>query len=286
MADPARDLPPHVTTPLLSLVTQQALEEDYRQVADRKGSSGTPPDPPKVRAVAVAVIAAFGILVSVAAVQNSRNEAVEDAGRATLIARIEEERALLRSQQDRVADLTRENQQLADEVDARTASRQQAETQLTRLQASAGFAPVTGGGVRIVVDGNPNGDERQQVTDADLAILVDGLFEAGAEAIAINDQRLNSLGSIRNTGPAVHVNTRPLSPPYTVRAIGDSQTLQADLLNTTHGAEFFSLAAQLGFVVNRQNVEEMTLPAARQRPLRQVRRAGEEAAPGIEEGPQ
>ncbi|QBR91243.1 DUF881 domain-containing protein [Nocardioides euryhalodurans] len=286
MADPARDLPPHVTTPLLSLVTQQALEEDYRQVAERKGSSGIPPDPPKVRAIAVAVIAAFGILVSVAAVQNSRNEAVEDAGRATLIARIGEERALLRSQQDRVADLTRENQQLADDVDARTASRQQAETQLTRLQASAGFAPVTGEGVRIVVDGNPNGDERQQVTDADLAILVDGLFAAGAEAIAINDQRLNNLGSIRNTGPAVHVNTRPLSPPYTVRAIGDTQTLQAELLNTTHGAEFFSLADQLGFVYSMQNVEQLTLPAARQRPLRQVSRAGEEAAPGIEEGPQ
>jgi uncharacterized protein YlxW (UPF0749 family) len=135
----------------------------------------------------------------------------------------------------------------------------------------SGYARVSGEGVRIVVDDNPIGDDVQLVTDADLAMLADGLWEAGAEAIAINNQRLTPLGAIRNSGKAIHVNTVPLSPPYVVRAIGDMRTLQAELLNTTHGAEFFSLADQLGFVYSVDNVSELDLPAARQRRLNYVR---------------
>jgi len=278
-------LPSHVTTPLLTLVTEQALEEDYRHVAERRAAGAEPPEQPRSRWAGAAVIAAFGLLVGIAAVQNSRNAAVEDAGRATLINRIEEQRATLQAREDQLADLTRDNASLTDEVEERTSARQAAETTLRRLQAGAGFWPVTGEGVRVTVEGNPVGDPSQQVRDADLALLVDGLFEAGAEAIAINDQRLNNLGSIRNTGAAIHVNTRPLTEPYVVRAIGDTRTLQADLLETTHGSDFFSLADQLGFVYTMQNVDQLSLPAARQRPLRQVREQGPGVGtPGIEEG--
>jgi uncharacterized protein YlxW (UPF0749 family) len=280
---PARTLPAHVTTPLLDLVTEQAIEEEYRQVAERRAVGAAPVDHPRSRMAGIAAVAAFGLLVSIAAVQNSRNAAVEDAGRATLISRIEEQRSTLQARQDQVADLTRENQALADALEQRTATRQQVQAELRRLQAGAGFLAVTGEGVRVTVEGNPVGDASQQVRDADLALLVDGLFEAGAEAIAINDQRLNNLGAIRNTGAAIHVNTRPLTEPYVVRAIGDTRTLQANLLETTHGADFFSLADQLGFVYSMQNVDQLSLPAARQRPLRWVRER-DLGTPGIEEG--
>lgn len=281
--DPVRPLPPHVTTPLLTLVTQQAVEEDYRLVAARGSAGGSPPEQPRSRLLAIGVIAAFGVLISIAAVQTSRNEAVDDAGRATLVAQIEEQRAALGIRQDRIADLTRENEALADDLEEQRTSRQQAEASLRRLAADAGFLAVTGEGVRVVVEGNPDGNARQQVRDTDLALLVDGLFEAGAEAIAINDQRLNALGSIRNTGAAIHVNTRPLTQPYVVRAVGDARTLQANLLDTTHGADFFALADQLGFVVSMENEEQLSLPAARQRTLRQATEAGADV-PGIEEG--
>lgn len=287
MADHDRPLPPHVTTPLLTLVTQQALEEDYRQVAERRwaGAGPPPPDPVRVKSAALGVVVAFGLLVSLAAVQSSRDAAVQDAGRATLIARIEQERETLQARQDTVSELTQENQQLTDQLAELTAARQQAEAQVRRLKAATGYLPVTGEGVRIVVEGNPTGGQRKQVTDADLAWLVNGLFEAGAEAIAINDQRLNPLGAIRNTGPAIHVNTRPLTAPYVVRAIGDQDTLQAELLATTHGAQFFSLANQLGFRITRQNVDELSLPAADQRLLRHVTELGAgDKPPGIEEG--
>jgi len=270
MAD--RDpLPEHVTTPLLARITQGALDSDYAELAHRRATGAAGAEPPRNRLVAAAAIAVFGVLLSVAIVQNTRNEAVENAGRATLISRIEQERSALEDRQAQIADLTRENRQLsAGLVDLGSAAAR-ADAAVVRLGAVSGYARVSGEGVRIVVDDNPIGDDVQLVTDADLAMLADGLWEAGAEAIAINDQRLTPLGAIRNSGKAIHVNTVPLSPPYVVRAIGDTRTLQADLLNTTHGAEFFSLADQLGFVYSVDNVSELDLPAARQRRLSYVR---------------
>lgn len=287
MVDPAtRDLPEHVTTPLLTLLTRQALEEDYRLVADRRAAAGDPGESRPTRPAAATVIAVFGLLIGVAAVQASRDDEVTDAGRATLISRIQEERADLELRRERIADLTRENVALTESLTEVTAARQQAVTRLSRLEWAAGYLPATGEGVRIVVDGNPVGDAIQQVTDADLAMLVNGLWEAGAEAIAINDQRLNALGSIRNVGPAIHVNTVPLSPPYVVRALGDTRTLQAQLLNTTHGAEFFSLADQLGFEYSMQNENQLSLPAARPRRLSHVEpgTADQRSRSGMEEG--
>lgn len=265
-----RTLPEHVTTPLLSLITEQALEEDYRVVAERRSGGGAGGQPPRNRLVAAATVVVFGVLVSVAAVQNSRNAEVDDAGRATLVARITEAKGDLGDRRARIADLTRDNRALAEALTTLTTSRQQTQSRLRRLQVATGFYPVTGPGVRVVVDDNPVGGEIEMVTDADLAKLADGLWEAGAEAIAVNDQRLNPLGSIRNVGTAIHVNTVPLSPPYVVRAIGDNRTLQADLLATSHGAEFFALAQQLGFVYSMDNVNELSLPAARQRRLSYV----------------
>ena len=48
----------------------------------------------------------------------------------------------------------------------------------------------------------------------DLATLVDGLWQAGAEAIAINGRRLTALSAIVNSGIAVRVNRSELNPPY------------------------------------------------------------------------
>ena len=127
-----------------------------------------------------------------------------------------------------------------------------------------------GPGVRITVDNRPGVEVDSEIRDEDLAILVDGLFEAGAEAIAINDQRVNALGGIRNTGRAIHVNGRPVNAPYVVSAIGDDRTLQADLLQTSEGQEWFALVNGLDFVYEPENVDDIRLPAAPERPLRGV----------------
>ena len=76
--------------------------------------------------------------------------------------------------------------------------------------------------MRVVADDAPGADSaRNEVLDTDLQKLVNGLWEAGAEAISINGQRLTNLSTIRQAGGAITVNARSLRPP--VRRLGDRQ---------------------------------------------------------------
>ncbi|GAA2150524.1 hypothetical protein GCM10009844_31550 [Nocardioides koreensis] len=263
-------LPARVTMPLLTLITQQSLDEDYLHVAERR-AAGAPPPPRRLpHRTAAVVIAVFGILVTTAAVQTSRNADITDAGRATLVSQIGDRRATLSELQDRIVRDRERNVGLEQRLNQVTSTEEEASSRVRRLETVAGFIPVTGEGVRVVVDDAPNGDATQAVRDEDLAKLVDGLWSAGAEAIAINGYRLTVLSAIRNVNVAIHVNSRPLTPPYTVEAIGDTRTMQANLLDSTLGSEFFSLAEQLGFVYSMHNVDELSLPAARFPRLRSV----------------
>jgi uncharacterized protein YlxW (UPF0749 family) len=269
-----RSLPAHVTTPLLTRITEQSMDEDYQHVAWRKQGAGPGPSAPdRPRLVAALVVAGFGILVTTAAVQTSANSDVADASRETLIQRINTERDQVEVQEQTIADLQDQTIDLQEALDALTEEQASATARLRRLEVATGYVAVRGEGVRVTVDDPPDPtDTTELVRDEDLAWLVNGLWEAGAEAIAINDQRLNALGAIRNVGIAVKVNSMPVNPPYVVQAIGDNDTLQADLLDTTHGQRFFNLADQLGFGVDMQNDDELQLPAARGPNLLHARR--------------
>ena len=266
----ARELPERVTLPLLTLITQQSFDEDYEQVAERRRVQGRPAERSAGRShrMAAVVVAVFGILVATAAVQTSRNAGLHTQSRETLVSQITQRTHTVSRLQDQIVGLRARNVGLSDRLSAATRTGDAAAARLRTLETVTGYGAVTGPGVKIVVDDAPNGDPTQLVRDEDLATLTDGLWNAGAEAIAINGQRLTALSAIRNVGITIHVNSRPVSPPYTVRAIGDEQTLQARLLETTHGQKFYSLVDQLGFRFSMQNEDSLSLPAATLRVLR------------------
>ncbi|MCD4526823.1 DUF881 domain-containing protein [Nocardioides sp. cx-173] len=280
--EPPPELPPRVTLPLLDLIQRQALDEDYLLAAERRaaraeegrteggrtaeGGGGSPaatgaaraPGPRRVAAVAVAV---FGIMAATAAVQTQRNAGVRDEGRASLVARIEDQNERVSRMQVRIADLREEN---ADTEDAlrRLGEREQALTpRLRRLGVRTGFTPTQGEGIRVTVKDAETGDLDGTVRDEDLALLADGLWAAGAEAIAINGQRLTALSAIRTSGVPIEVNGVGIASPYTVLAIGDRGSLQATLLDTSSGIAFDSLSRRFGFTYDLQNEEDMSLPS-------------------------
>jgi uncharacterized protein YlxW (UPF0749 family) len=263
-------LPDHVTRPLLSLVTQQSLDQDYQVAAERRRSGDRPPEPTRLRVLAGAALAIFGLLIAMAAVQNSRDSEISDAGRASLVAQINQRKKDLERTQTALAELQQDTLKLERNLDDLDTDYQAQVGRLRELQTRTGFGPVHGPGVRVVVNAAPDAGERRLVRDEDLAKLVDGLWQAGAEAITINDQRLTALSAIRNVGVAVHVNGRGLRPPFTVKAIGNPNTLGADLLDTSHGSEFFSLADQLGFSYSVEAADDLVLPAGPLRRLRSV----------------
>jgi uncharacterized protein YlxW (UPF0749 family) len=275
-------LPEHVTTPLLTLLTARSMDEDYAHVAARREpASPAPAGGRRPGWATLAVVGAFGLLVSVAAVQTSRDAEVDELGRAALLSQIESQRAEVGALQKRVADLSRVNQTASARNAELVRRLREVTTVVERLEVPTGFTAVRGDGIRITLDNAPGADGTTEIRDEDLATLVDGLWEAGAEAIAVDEQRLNALGGIRNTGRAVHVNGSPVQAPYVVSAIGDRATLQARLQATSQGQEFLALANGLGFQYEIDNVDDVRLPAATLRPLRDAVEV--DAGPGGEE---
>lgn len=266
-----RPLPAHVTTPLLTLITARSMDEDYAHVAQKRAAAGdVRPRTSGPHWTSVLAVAVLGVLAAVVAAQTDRQAPVDELSRAALIEQIDSRSAELRSLQARVGDLTRSNAALASRSTTTQGQLDDIAARVQRAELNTGYAAVRGPGVRITVDNAPDAGVNDEVRDEDLATLVDGLWEAGAEAIAINDQRLNVLGGIRNTNRAIHVNGRPVLAPYVVSAIGDPRTLQARLLQTSQGQEWFALVDVLDFVYTPENVDDIRLPAAPERALRGV----------------
>jgi len=264
-----RELPDHVTMPLLALITQQSLDVDYLHVADRKAASGEVTGAGGRRGTGV-VVALFGLLLVVAAVQTSRNVSVDEQSRASLIAQITTKKQVIASQQRQITALQDKVDDDQRSLDSLTSTAQIVNAELVRLQIRTGFIAVHGEGLRILVDDGPGGAD-YLVRDEDLAMLADGLWSAGAEAISINGQRLTALSPIRTSGAAINVNDRPISAPYTILAIGDTSTLQSRFAETTHGLAFYNLATTLGFQFDMRNEDDVALPAARMPVLRWAR---------------
>ncbi|WP_148613281.1 DUF881 domain-containing protein [Nocardioides rubriscoriae] len=208
------------------------------------------------------MVLVFGLLVATAFVQTSRNADVTSASRASLVDRIEASSARRARQEERVVALRSRVAQLERGTRRLTEEQQTDAVSERRLQALTGFVPVRGEGVRVTVTPAPDADETSQVNDQDLRLLVNGLFAAGAEAVAVNGQRLSATSAIRTSGDAIGVNFVGIAPPYVVEAIGDTRTLPARFVDTSTGQSFASNAEFYGFTYNVDSVDDLRLPAA------------------------
>jgi uncharacterized protein YlxW (UPF0749 family) len=262
-------LPEHVTMPLLEVITRNSLDQDYRHVADARAAAGTTPDRPRQpRRRAALVVGLFGLLIVTAAVQTSRDAGANQRTREELISKIDERRGAQRAQQRQISDLRKENAGLDAALGEVTRSEGSAAARTQALGVVTGFVAVAGPGVRIRLDDSVDGNSDGVVRDEDLATLVNGLWSAGAEAIAVNGQRMTLLSGIRTAGSAIHIRTQPLKPPYVVLAVGDPNTLQARFADTRSGLQFLTLVRSFHFEFEMDNANSLTLPAGRRPELR------------------
>ena len=214
-----RPLPEHVTTPLLTLITARSMDEDYAHVAQQRATAGEPPaGTPKPHWISMVAVGVLGLMMAVVAVQTDREAEVDELGRAALIDQIELRRERVANLQSQVAGAERPIQPSVTRGAAFAGQLEELESNVSRARGAhrvlrrsaareSGSRSTTS---RVDVD--------NEIRDEDLAYLVDGLWAAGAEAIAINDQRINLLGGIRNTSRAIHVNGRPVNAPYVISA--------------------------------------------------------------------
>jgi uncharacterized protein YlxW (UPF0749 family) len=91
--------------------------------------------------------------------------------------------------------------------------------QLEEARISAGLIAVTGPGVAFRFDDGTAGLDGL-VTARDVRVLIQELWFAGAEGIAVNGERIVGTSAVLDIGGSMLVNSAYLAPPYEVRAIG------------------------------------------------------------------
>ncbi len=250
---------------LLTQVMTTTLDEDYQVVAARRAVSGQSPAHGKVRIALVVTLLVFGAMVGISAVETARNAPVVQSERADLIRQIHLGESRLNRMHAQLTTLQDDVTSLQGSMTAAAGTEKTLTSRAAALAALTGAAPVTGPGIQVTVDDAPGASASQGggiVLDTDLQTLANALWQSGAEAVAINGQRLTSLTAIRTAGRAITVDFHSLTPPYVVEAIGNPNTLAARLLETPGGQTWQSLHANLGMRFDVVSISTLTLPAS------------------------
>lgn len=138
-----------------------------------------------------------------------------------------------------------------------------------------GTLPVQGEGIALTV-ANPlsvsgdnadsslpreNGSQVRVVTDSDLQLLVSLLWQSGAEAIAINGNRLGVQTSIRTAGSTILIGVNSVQSPYRIEAIGNQATLAKSVSKTTQ-KQLYDDFKKAGIYPQISKSKSITLDAA------------------------
>lgn len=132
---------------------------------------------------------------------------------------------------------------------------------LDRSKLLAGLTNVEGPGIVITLDDQDKANTAREpefyiIHYSSILYIVNDLRAAGAEAIAVNNNRIVSISDIRCAGSIILVNTHRLAPPYEIKAIGDPQQLE-DVVRT---GEFATL--EFGkFPVSLEKQDKIIIPA-------------------------
>ncbi len=181
--------------------------------------------------------------------------------------RLEDQRArALRAELDA---LKAQMAELEQGISGRTRQLGQLKRSASLLNPFAGLTAVTGPGVRIVLRdstlrSSPSGDPNDLVIhEQDLQAVVNALWAAGAEAIAINGERITGTSAIRCVGNTLLLHGSVYSPPYRIAAVGNETALRKGL-DEDPLVERFRIAVEefrLGFDVGV--VQRLDVPAFR-----------------------
>ncbi len=254
-------LPAQSTMGLLDYLTTHALDEDYAFVSEQRSTSAAAPSRRRIGVVGAVVMAIFAILVVTAAAQTSRNAVADARERRELAEQVSAARTQLAGERTRVDALAAEAALLETRQLSSSASSQRLLDTIELLGGKAGTLAVRGPGVRAVADNAPGAESaRNEVLDSDLQRLVNGFWEAGAEAIAINGERLTNLSTIRLAGGAITVNARSLRRPYVVTVIGNPDTLPARFAESSSGQAWLDLQREVGLQLTIKTESSLRLP--------------------------
>jgi uncharacterized protein YlxW (UPF0749 family) len=255
---------------LLTTLVENSLDEGYARAAARRAEGAPPARHGQV--ILMAGLLAIGLLLATAAAQTRDRASATAQARTALASEIEDRTAAneslertLAGQRSAVSKARRSGLRL-------TAQGTRLARSLTTLETATGAGAVSGPGMTVKltesapddtdtdVDPRTGDDTDGRVSDRDLQTVVNEIWASGAEAVAVNEQRLTSLSAIRSAGEAILVDFRPLSPPYVVQAIGPPD------MRTTFvsgfGGSYLQVLRDYGIDYAVQDSDSLDLPAS------------------------
>lgn len=105
------------------------------------------------------------------------------------------------------------------------------QTRLDELKASAGLTPQSGDGVIVHLDDARNVSVATRDIDksichaTDLTDIINTAWKGGAQAIAVNDERIVNSSSVYCVGATIMVNGTLMSPAFNIAIIGPQNAL-------------------------------------------------------------
>ena len=189
---------------------------------------------------------------------------IEHESGALTIKRLEAEQEELKESIGQIREqLDEERRELA----ANTEMLKEINAELERQKMMAGLLAVEGPGIQVILNdsnlrsvsatADSNG---YLIHEYDLRDVVNLLWLAGSEAIAVNGERIVATTSIYCVGSTVMVNDTRLSPPYLIQAVGDP-VVQEDILSNPAYLKEIKQKAELYGVQLKVNRRTLTLPA-------------------------
>lgn len=281
MSESGDKAPRRITTQQLVDLVLDPRDPGYEAAAARHG--GTPArhwyDQPLV-AVGALVI---GFLLAVSWVYTHRSAPEAAQVHDKLVAQV-------RDAEHTVSDLTHTDASLNARLD-RIRSQALANSgplvrELDRDQILAGLAAVHGPGLEVrladpKVSAAPTDaaghatrgpmTTAHSLIDRDVRSVVNQLWSDGAEAIAVNGIRLTATSAIRFAGDAVLVDYQPISSPYVVDAIGNSDRLVTGFAASDVASRYQTMASARGIGFSFTQQSSLTMPASPSTPLRYAR---------------
>lgn len=174
----------------------------------------------------------FGLLVSVQwRTQAERNELTVRYNTPLLDAAssLQNEQNALKAQ---LADLRAELDRIQANASTQSGAAKDLQARIDSLKAVAGLNERSGDGVEVILDDARGAAAAKDIEksichNTDLTDIVNQAWRGGAEAIAVNDERIVGSSSIYCVGSTIMVNGTLMSPPFRVVVIGPQNELLA-----------------------------------------------------------
>lgn len=222
-------------------------------------------------AVLVPVVALAAGLLFATSEHTAQGTDLRGGGVVELSGLIEQRDAAIARQQQELADLQRKVQQLTKQAASRDGAVADAQAAGDAGALSAGLVGLTGPGVEITLNDAPSRPDGTLPADArpddlvihqsDVQAVVNAVWAAGADGVAIMDKRLVATSAVRCVGNVLLLQGRTYSPPFVITAIASGPAVRSQLASSPQVAILKQAADAFGLTFTVHDRPSIALPA-------------------------